>query len=136
MKQILSTYKILPVLIAPLLFSPIPPTWGNCDTKVTLHDRDKITIDMASISDDGLIGEGSGVKSIDYEFCISATPSALAEVQRIDPTVQCSRSRGRIGCQANQYLCIGSTYQKNWRNVLYQLASLDYVKQIAPSWAD
>jgi hypothetical protein len=48
MKQILSTYKILPVLIATLLFATIDPIWGNYDTKITLHNRDKITIDIAT----------------------------------------------------------------------------------------
>jgi len=35
-----------------------------------------------------------------------------------------------LGCSNDQYLCTGNTAQKDWRNVLEQLAALPYVTQI------
>ena len=97
---------------------------------------EKITFDLEQISAEGLIGQGSGQRAMAYEFCIPANPETLAEVKRIDPTVQYSRSRGRIGCQPDQYLCIGHTHQNRWREVLEELAKLAYVKQINPFWGE
>jgi hypothetical protein len=72
-----------------------------------------------------------------YEFCIPATPAHLAEVQGIDPTVQAYPGvPGRIGCGPGQALCIGSTYQPDWRAALLGLASLDYVTRIDRHFAE
>ena len=97
---------------------------------------EKITFDLGQISEEGLIGQGSGKRAMAYEFCIPANPETLAEIKGIDPTVQYSRSRGRIGCQPDQYLCIGHTHQNRWREVLEDLAKLTYVKQINPFWGE
>ena len=96
----------------------------------------KITFDLGQISAEGLIGKEGGQRSMAYEFCIPANPQTLAEVKDIDSTVQYSRSPGRIGCQSDEYLCIGHTHQNNWREVLNQLAQLEYVKQINPFWGE
>ena len=66
-----------------------------------------------------------------YEFCIPNTPDHKAVVKAIDPTVefQCG-SRGRIGCTKEQCLCIGSTHQPGFRDVLARLAALPYVEEI------
>ena len=92
--------------------------------------RDKITFDLSAISPEGLIGNQQSLRSVCYEFCIPAQPDTRKEVKAIDQTVQFSRSRGRIGCQNHQYLCIGETHQPEWKTVLLKLAELDYVKRI------
>lgn len=90
---------------------------------------DKIRFDWSRLSDQGLT-QPSRV-SLSYEFCVPATEEHWAEVKAIDPSVEIfPHSRGRIGCRADQSLCIGNTYQSNWRSILFQLAALDYVEQI------
>jgi hypothetical protein len=115
------------IFLALLTFTPVVYAHTECE---------KITFDLGQISEAGLIGKEGGQRSMTYEFCIPANPQTLAEVQRIDPTLQYSRSRGRIGCQRDQYLCIGHTHQNDWREVLNQLAKLEYVKQINPFWGE
>ena len=98
--------------------------------------EDKITFDLSAISPEGLIGNQQSLRSVGYEFCIPAQVVAVKEVKAIDPTVQFSRSRGRIGCQNHQYLCIGETHQPEWKTVLLKLADLDYVKRIDRFWGE
>ena len=98
--------------------------------------RDKITFDLSAISPEGLIGNQQSLRSVGYEFCIPAQANTVKAVKAIDPTVQFSRSRGRIGCQSNQYLCIGETHQPDWKTVLLKLADLDYVKRIDQFWGE
>lgn len=102
----------------------------------TANPMDKITFDLSAISPKGLIGPPNGLRSVSYEFCIPAQRETIKQVQAIDATVQYSRSRGRIGCQPNQYLCIGHTHQNHWREVLLNLAKLDYVKKIDRFWGE
>jgi len=90
----------------------------------------KITFDLSRISAAGLVGPPDGLRSLSYEFCIPANDQAVAEVKAIDPTVQYSRSPGRIRCQRDQYLVIGNTHKSNWREILTQLVQLDYVQRI------
>jgi len=96
----------------------------------------KITFDVSQISSEGLVGPKDGLRSLSYEFCIPATKATLAEVQAIDPTVQHSRSPGRIGCKRDQYLVIGHTHQPNWRVVLTNLVNLNYVQRIDQFWGE
>jgi len=98
--------------------------------------RDKITFDLSAISPAGLIGNQQSLRSVGYEFCIPAQADTVKAVKAIDPTVQFSRSRGRIGCQSNQYLCIGETHQPDWKAVLLKLAGLNYVKRIDRFWGE
>ena len=95
----------------------------------------KINFDTSEINSEGLQGPPGGQVSVSYEFCIPGTPQAIAEVQSIDPTAQCTKgSRGRIGCTPTQALCIGSTYQANWAKVLNDLAALPYIERIDRSY--
>jgi hypothetical protein len=100
------------------------------------NGRDKITFDLSAISPAGLIGNQQSLRSVGYEFCIPAQADRVKEVKAIDPTVQFSRSRGRIGCQKHQYLCIGETHQPDWKTVLLKLAGLNYVKRIDRFWGE
>jgi len=95
----------------------------------------KINFDTSAIDSEGLQGPPGGQVSVSYEFCIPGTPQAIAEVQRIDPTAQCTTgSRGRIGCTPAQALCIGDTHQANWAKVLNDLAALPYIARIERSY--
>lgn len=92
---------------------------------------DKIAFDLSPISSEGLVGSGGNVRSLRYEFCIPATETALTEVLAIDPTLHYfEHSRGRIGCTGEQRLVIGSTHQPQWREILVQIARLEYVDRI------
>lgn len=127
LKMINSQSLVSGFFLALLTFTQVVYAHKECE---------KITFNLEQISEEGLIGQGSGKRAMAYEFCIPANPQTLAEVKDIDSTVQYSRSRGRIGCQPDQYLCIGHTHQNRWREVLDQLAKLAYVKQINPFWGE
>ena len=90
----------------------------------------KIRFDLSMLDEDGLLGPENGKVALDYEFCIPRDDQYLKAVTRIDPTIKVQLSRGRIGCSPGQYLCLGNTHQKNYREVLYQLAKLTYVERI------
>ncbi len=97
----------------------------------------KVHLDLAAINADGLTGPADGLRAVSYEFCIPATEAAVAEVTAIDRTVEVQRgARGRIGCSAEQYLCVGSTHQPGYRDVLVRLARLDYVAAIEPWYGE
>lgn len=90
----------------------------------------KIRLDFKNLDAEGLSGKQDGKVALNYEFCIPDDPKKWKEVRRIDPSVTRQRSRGRIGCTEHQWLVIGSTHQKNYQRVLYQLACLPYVERI------
>jgi hypothetical protein len=77
------------------------------------------------------MGQGNGRRSLSYEFCIPATDAAMTELKAIDPAIQMyPDSRGRIGCQSHQVLCIGNTHTPRWREILAAIAHLPYVERI------
>ena len=97
----------------------------------------KVHLDLAAINADGLAGPPDGLRAVSYEFCIPANEVAVAEVAAIDRTVEVQRgARGRIGCSAAEYLCVGSTHQPGYRDVLVRLARLDYVAAIEPGYGE
>ena len=97
----------------------------------------KIRFDLSVFNEDGLYGPHGGLRAAAYEFCIPANDEMAAEVESIDPTIQIyAGSPGRVGCGDGEYLCIGSTYQPGFRDVLTNLAQLEYVTDIEPSVAE
>lgn len=97
----------------------------------------KITFDISQISTDGLIGSSGAKRYLSYEFCIPANKQAVEAIQTIDPTINIYRqSSGRIGCQDSQYLCIGETDNKQWKQILLSIAQLDYVERIDQFWGE
>jgi hypothetical protein len=63
-----------------------------------------------------------------YELCIPKRADLASEVASIDPTVQIyADSPARIACARDEYVCIGSTGQPGFRDVLANLAHLEYV---------
>ncbi len=90
----------------------------------------KIKLDFKNIDEDGLTGPANGKVAVHYEFCIPKEEKLWKKVQKIDSSAQKSDSRGRVGCTPEQWLVIGSTHQKNWKRVLYDLASIPEVQRI------
>lgn len=91
---------------------------------------DKVTFDAGKLDEGGLKGKGSGKRAVSYEFCIPNTAKCKEEVKAIDPSVEFSRSRGRIGCSSGQLLCIGSTHQVRYKEILAKLCGLSYIDRI------
>jgi len=91
----------------------------------------KIEFDLGALDADGLRGPPDGKVSVSYEFVIPDSPAARGAVRRIDTSVEfMPGSRGRIGAQPGQCLCIGSTHQPRHRDVLVALARLPEVARI------
>jgi len=105
----------------PVQLPPAPPDAVNA----------KIHFDLSDFNDDGLYGPPDGLRAAMYEFCIRARADLAARVASIDPTVQIyASSPGRIGCGSDEYLCIGSTGQPGFREVLANLVQLENVSRI------
>ncbi len=96
----------------------------------TESERQKIPFVLSQLDEDGLYGPEGGKVALDYEFCIPKEEKYLQEARKIDPSLKVQSSRGRIGCGKDQYLCLGNTHQKNYRDILYGLARLPYVERI------
>jgi hypothetical protein len=117
------------LLLLFLFFGGATDPDSTTQAQARLHSQSpKITFDLSRISPAGLVGPPDGLRSVSYEFCIPA--SAWAEVQAIDPTLQpYPGSRGRIGCR-DQTLCIGTTSNPRWREILQAIAALEFVDRI------
>jgi hypothetical protein len=90
-----------------------------------------IGFDIGRLNADGLQGPPSGLRALDYEYCIPADESAVAEVAAIDPSSRfMPGSRGRIGCGEGQTLVLGNTHQPGFRAILESLAALPYATRI------
>ena len=95
----------------------------------------KLDFDLDELDDDGLIGPPDGKVSVAYEFCIPKDQKLVDEVRSIDPTIAIHvESRGRVGCGPMEVLCLGSTNQPGFREVLERLCELDYVRRIERTW--
>lgn len=91
----------------------------------------KIELDLSGLNASGLHGPPDGLRSLDYEFSIPDTPELRARVRAIDPTVRFHPgSRGRVGADPGECLCIGSTHQPEWRTVLRRLSALPEIRRI------
>ncbi|MBV6443058.1 MAG: hypothetical protein DYG98_13205 [Haliscomenobacteraceae bacterium CHB4] len=108
--------------------------WLACSEKTKPEDPavwNKVKIDLNRLDENGLAGPPDGKVAVNYEFCIPASNKEWNEVKKIDKTLQLYKdSKGRISCDKDSWLVVGSTHQKNYRRVIYELAVLDYVKQI------
>lgn len=91
----------------------------------------KIQLDFRSLDAEGLRGPASGKVAVNYEFCVPKNDKYWAKVQKTDPTARKYESgKGRINCSDQHWLVVGSTNQKNYQRVLYELAALPYVNRI------
>ena len=97
----------------------------------TADSRHKIEFDLTQLDSNGLRGPVDGKVAVSYEFAIPNTDVCRVEVAAIDNTVQfIPGSSGRIRAGENQCLCIGSTHQESFREVLHSLAGLPYIHRI------
>ncbi|HAD11304.1 MAG TPA: hypothetical protein DCF33_02580 [Saprospirales bacterium] len=94
----------------------------------------KIRLDFKQLDAEGLTGSSKGKVAQNYEFCIPAKASYWKQVKKLDATAQKNSGKGRVGCTPEQWLIIGSTHQKNYQRVLFQLANLPYIKTIEPTF--
>lgn len=93
--------------------------------------RNKIEIDLSNLDLNGLRGPDDGKVAVAYEFCIPDKPVYRNEVKSIDKTVEFySGAKGRIGANSDECLCIGSTHQPDFRQVIEKLSQLTYIKRI------
>jgi hypothetical protein len=120
----------------PCSLSRSQPTSSLCADSLQPTHLQKITFDLEHISPEGLIGKGDGLRSQSYEFCIPDRAPNIAEVKAIDPSLKLYRSRGRIGCRNDQWVAIGDTHQPHWKQILFNLACLDYIERIDPFWGE
>ena len=105
---------------------------ANQKNKSVQCNKEKIVFDVNAIDRNGLVGPLDGKVSVVYEFCIPYENKYLEEVKSIDPLLNCYHgSKGRIGCQENEYLCLGNTHDKDFKSKLCQLSNREYIKQIA-----
>lgn len=73
----------------------------------------------------------SGFQPLTYEFCVPNNPNATGGVESIDRTARCHPGvPGRIGCRADQALCMGNTGQSNWAGVLAALSNEPFIDRI------
>ncbi|ACB53197.1 hypothetical protein cce_3849 [Crocosphaera subtropica ATCC 51142] len=129
-------YQFLGLLICMLLIQVLPSKLLSEDF-TTNPILDKITFDISEISADGLIGSVDGLRYLSYEFCIPGNEQAVERIKTIDSTINIYRqSPGRINCQNNQYLCVGETHNKQWKEILLSIAKLDYVERIDQFWGE
>jgi len=116
---------------------PIPKTLvveddvATDDRQGALAGCHKLGFDVSELNEHGLIGPPDGKVALSYEFCIPKDQRRVDEVRTIDPSVAIQAgSPGRVGCGPTQVLCIGSTHQPNFREILSRLCELDYVTRI------
>ena len=121
-----------PTLMVALIRQPVdPPQAIRADPERFGY---KIRLDLTAFDEAGLTGPPDARRAGAYEFCIPAFPEEEAVVRALDPTIAVQRgARGRIGCAIpDEVLCIGSTHQPAFREVLHRLAALPYVARIEP----
>ena len=93
-----------------------------------LRDMHKVHFDYTNLDAGGF---RNGISHVDYEFCIPREDKALEQVRKIEPDVKVMKSsRGRIGCTDQQWLCIVSTADDEWKKKLEQIATLSFVQRI------
>lgn len=106
----------------------------SCRTPKKTEDASiwqKIQINFRQIDADGLRGPASGKVAVNYEFCVPRNEKNWKTVSKIDKTAKrYETGKGRIACKDDQWLVVGTTHQKNYQRVLYDLASLPYVNRI------
>ena len=91
----------------------------------------KINFETDNINPQGLTGNSASLRSVSYEFCIPKDADIAKQVKVIDPSVQLyDKTRGRINCSDTETLAIGNTHQSQWKIVLLNLSSQDYIIEI------
>jgi len=116
-----------------VILPAIPAFLAGCgrQAQAPLDPRAKIELDLEALDADGLRGPPDGKVAVDYEFAIPDTVATREAVTRIDPSVEfMPGSRGRIGAKPGECLCLGSTHQPRYREILLALARLPEIARI------
>lgn len=120
----------LKILIASALLVSTMST-SKCRKQPNKEILQKIEFDYGAVDDKGLM---NGEVSLDYEFCIPKDDAKVNEIKSIVPDVTMPRmAKGRIKCSDQEWLCIVTTNDATWKEKLYRIASLKYVKRIIPT---
>lgn len=95
--------------------------------------KSKIKFNLEEFNYDGLREMPKGeFSAISYEFCIPADEEIYKEVLKIDSTVGMFKgSKGRSGCLGKEWLCIGSSRQPGFKQVILKIAELSYIREIS-----
>lgn len=94
----------------------------------------KLDFDPFELDEHGLIGRDGGKVAVSYEFCVPRDQELVDQVRAIDPSVAIhAGSPGRIGCGPEQVLCVGSTHQIGFLEVLAGLCDLEHIALIQRS---
>ncbi len=105
---------------------------SKCKDQPSKEMMNKIEFDYSSVDEKGLL---NGTVALDYEFCIPKDEAKVNEIKSIVPNVTMPRmAKGRIKCSEEEWLCIVSTNDASWKEQLYKIASLKYVKKIVPTY--
>lgn len=100
----------------------------QCHKYATQDDINKIQFNYSTIENNGSRYEGA---MVDYEFCIPAKESYGKKVLQIEPKANfMEKSKGRSGCNDQQWLVIINNHDQNWKNKLFAIASLPFVERI------
>jgi hypothetical protein len=95
----------------------------------------KLDFNLEDLDENGLIGPPDDKVAVSYELCVPKDQKLVDEVRSIDPSIAIhADSRGRIGCSPMEVLCLGSTHQRGFREVLEKLCGLPYVRRIERTW--
>lgn len=95
----------------------------------------KVDFELDELDENGLVGPPDGKVAVSYELCVPKDQKLVDEVRSIDPSIAIhADSRGRIGCSPAEVLCLGSTHQRGFREVLEKLCGLPYVRRIERTW--
>ena len=118
-----------------LIIAIVPVSVYSCGAGYK-SDSSKINFDLTNFTEHGMmIIQGTDRGYINYEFCIPAGDEYFKEVQRIDSTLGLYKnSKGRSACSDKEWLCIGSSNQKNFKKVMLALAKLSYIRQISQTF--
>lgn len=104
---------------------------GDRREELAVDPMTKVEIDLSVLDEEGLRGPADGKVAVSYEFAIPNTSRCRDEVRRIDPSVQfMAGSRGRVGADETECLCIGSTHRRDYLTVLRSLSELPYIDRI------
>ncbi len=118
-------------IFAACVFTLTAMSASKCEKQPSREVLEKIEFDYGAVDDKGL---ANGEVALDYEFCIPKDEAKVTEVRSIVPDVLMPRmAKGRIKCSEQEWLCIVTTNDATWKEKLYRIASLKYVKRILPT---
>ena len=120
-------------LSVPLLILMLVMNCSLFKSKAQKKAEEKLNFSLSKLDKKGLVKKRG--TSLAYEFCVPNKAEYLEEIKRIDNTIDIYKSsKGRIGCGADEILCIGETANKDYKKILIALTNLEYVKQINESF--